>query len=85
MKSELILTREEIIILIKKHEKEYPASLNAKDLARFFGYKKPNQMYTLIHSLSMSRKIPGIGWRVPADTFFYWYYGIEVEERDLAE
>lgn len=66
---------------------EYPSSLKPKHLQEILSNEKgelysKTQVYELLNNKKIpgAKKIEGMGWRIPALTFFAWWYGNENEE-----
>jgi len=61
---------------------KYPSTLTVEHLQKIMSSKKnelysKSQIYNLLNNgqIPSAKKIPGMGWRIPALTFFAWWLG----------
>jgi len=63
---------------------KYPASLKPKDIQEIMNCSQ-TQAYDLLNNseIPSAKKLDGLGWRIPRETFLAWWYGEEVERRNI--
>ena len=65
--------KEALELLLCRMRKDYPVTLRVKDLEKILGCYN-SQVYNIVQKIPGAKKIKTLGWRIPRDTFFAWYY-----------
>ncbi len=60
--------------MLEESRCKYPLTLRAKDISEILGCKNKSQVYRLVKRIPGAKKIESLGWRIPRDQFFVWYY-----------
>lgn len=69
---------------INEKAANYPSSLKPKDIQEIMSCSQTQAYDTLRKGLVPgAKKIDGLGWRIPKETFFAWWYGNNVNEKKL--
>jgi len=81
-KVDITLTAREILEKkIDEAIEKYPETLKAKHAEKIMNCTQP-QLNILLNDgeIPGAKKLPGLGWRIPRETFFAWWYGKEENE-----
>lgn len=60
--------------MLEETRNRYPLTLRAEDISEILGCKNKSQVYRLVKRIPGAKKIESLGWRIPRDQFFAWYY-----------
>jgi len=67
---------------VESKMKDYPSALRPRDIEEIMGCSE-NASYPALRAgdIPGAKKISNLGWRIPRETFFTWWFGKEMEEK----
>ena len=67
-------SKELLAKMLEEIRRDYPLTLRAEDVSKIMGCKNKTQVYKMVKYIPGAKKLECLGWRIPRDTFFAWYY-----------